>query len=110
VSDIVIPGRNGRELVKALREFSPGLKVLYISGYSENVVTRQAALDANSHYVAKPFSLRSLLEAIEIALEAETIIAPKIDSPKIAAPKITAPKISVPGSAAAKVRRASSSG
>jgi DNA-binding NtrC family response regulator len=99
VSDIVIPGRNGRELVKALREFSPGLKVLYISGYSENVVTRQAALDGNSHYVAKPFSLRSLLEAIEIALEGGTIALPKIAAPKIAA-----------GNAEVKVRRASSNG
>jgi DNA-binding NtrC family response regulator len=93
VADIIIPGRNGRELVKTLREISPGLRVLYISGYSENVVTRQAALDGNSHYVAKPFSLRALLEAIEIALEGGT------------APSGTAAS---PGPA--KVKRASSSG
>ncbi len=81
VADIIIPGRNGCELVKVLRELSPGLKVLYISGYSENVVTRQAALDGNSHYVAKPFSLRSLLEAIEMALEVDPMTAPTISVP-----------------------------
>jgi CheY-like chemotaxis protein len=89
VADIIIPGRNGRELVKVLRELSPGLKVLYISGYSENAVARQAALDGNSHYVAKPFSLGSLLKAIETALEGGPV------APKPAAPR---------------VRRASSSG
>ncbi|HEY1802283.1 MAG TPA: response regulator [Terriglobales bacterium] len=83
VADIIIPGRNGRELVKVLRELSPGLKVLYISGYSENVVTRHAALDGNSHYVAKPFSLRSLLEAIETALKEGTVVVPKLSAPKI---------------------------
>lgn len=96
VADIIIPGRNGRELVKVLREVSPGLKVLYISGYSENVVTHQAALDGNSHYVAKPFSLRSLLEAIETALEGGTVVASEIAARRTVAP--------------AKVRRASSSG
>lgn len=98
VADIIIPGRNGRELVRVLREISPSLKVLYISGYSENVVTRQATLDCNSHYVAKPFSLRSLLEAIEAALEGGTTVASEITTSRAAAPT------------AAKVRRASNSG
>ena len=68
LTDIVIPGRNGRELVNVLRGFSPQLKVLYISGYSENMITRQAALEANACYIPKPFSSHSLLKAIEIAL------------------------------------------
>lgn len=104
VTDIVIPGRNGRELVKVLRESSPGLKVLYISGYSENAVTRQPALDGNSHYIAKPFSLRSLLEAIETALEGGNIVGPKIAASKVISAGTAAP------TREAKVRRASSSG
>src|SRR6185437_3127886 len=91
VADIVIPGRNGRELVKVLREYSPGLKVLYISGYSENVVTRQAELDDNSHYVAKPFSLRSLLETIETLLDGEMIVSSEKEDTKIATRRISAP-------------------
>jgi two-component system, cell cycle sensor histidine kinase and response regulator CckA len=65
LTDVIIPGNDGRQLGRALREHSPELKVLYVSGYSENVITRQIAFDANDHYIAKPFSLQSLIEAVE---------------------------------------------
>lgn len=74
VSDVVIPGKNGRELSRALRELSPELKVLYVSGYSENAMTRQTALEANSHFVAKPFSLKSLLEAVDQAFTGHPVV------------------------------------
>lgn len=69
VADVMIPGKNGRELVSTLRELSPSLKALYVSGYSENAIARKIDLDPNSRYMAKPFSLQRLLQTVEAIFE-----------------------------------------
>jgi PAS domain S-box-containing protein len=56
VTDVVMPGMTGRELAGRLQASRPALKVLYISGYSSDVIARQGMLDVGVVYLSKPFA------------------------------------------------------
>jgi DNA-binding response OmpR family regulator len=60
LTDVVLPGQNGRDLANDLRAVCPTLKILFISGYPENVVTRHGIQEDGMFYLSKPFSLQSL--------------------------------------------------
>jgi len=68
LTDVVMPGMNGRELVKQLQEQQPwlqNLKVLYMSGYTANVIAHHGVLEKGVHFIQKPFSLQDLAQKIE---------------------------------------------
>jgi PAS domain S-box-containing protein len=60
LTDVIMPGGNGRELVKRARELRPELKVLFMSGYSRNAVVHHGRVDLDTQLVQKPVSLRDL--------------------------------------------------
>jgi two-component system, cell cycle sensor histidine kinase and response regulator CckA len=60
LTDVVMPGMNGKELSKTLRGLCPGLKVLLMSGYAENVIARRGVLDSEVAFIQKPFTSNSL--------------------------------------------------
>jgi CheY-like chemotaxis protein len=69
LTDIVMPGLNGRELARRAQEIRPDLKVLYMTGYSRNAVVHQGRLEENVELIQKPFTqaqialrVRSLLD------------------------------------------------
>jgi len=64
LSDVIMPGMNGLALYNKLRLLRPDLKVLFMSGYSENIVTMQNMLADSSNYIQKPFSSQALLGRI----------------------------------------------
>jgi len=64
LTDVVLPGQNGRDLANDLRSVSPKLKILFISGYPENVVTRHGIQEDGMFYLSKPFSLQSLTQKV----------------------------------------------
>ncbi len=68
VTDVVLPEQNGRKVYEQLRELLPTLRVLYISGYDEDVIARHGALDPSIHFLAKPFSQEQLARKVEDAL------------------------------------------
>jgi CheY-like chemotaxis protein len=68
LTDVVMPGMTGSELAKALRVRRPGLRVLYMSGYTAGVLNPQGHLDTGSALLQKPFNRESLLAAIDRAL------------------------------------------
>ncbi|MBI2502107.1 MAG: PAS domain S-box protein [Candidatus Latescibacteria bacterium] len=68
VTDMVMPGMSGRVLVERLVTSNPELKVLYMSGYSEEVVERQGALGAGAVFLHKPFISSALLLKVREAL------------------------------------------
>jgi len=72
VTDVVLPGKNGRDLARELRRCRPGLKTLLISGYGESVALLGTHCNANVRYLSKPFSVTSLLEAVEATLFSRT--------------------------------------
>jgi PAS domain S-box-containing protein len=60
ITDVVMPGLNGHELVQQLQSARPGLKVLYLSGYAQDAFPSTAAADSQKTFLQKPFTLQSL--------------------------------------------------
>jgi CheY-like chemotaxis protein len=56
VTDVIMPGMTGRELATRLLELRPGVRVLYVSGYTADVIGREGMLDAGVSYLPKPFT------------------------------------------------------
>jgi len=69
LSDVIMPEMNGLDLYNELKRRRPDLKVLFMSGYSENIITRQNMLSDNFHYIQKPFSLQALYSKISEILQ-----------------------------------------
>jgi nitrogen-specific signal transduction histidine kinase/CheY-like chemotaxis protein len=59
LTDVVIPGMNGRELAKRADALRPGLKVLYVTGYSRNAIVHQGRLDPGVELMQKPITQES---------------------------------------------------
>lgn len=64
VTDVGLPGMNGRQLSDAIRTVRPGLKVLFITGYAENAVLNHGHLDVGMHVMTKPFEMDALAARI----------------------------------------------
>jgi PAS domain S-box-containing protein len=64
ITDVVLPGGTGLELVLDLAELRPGLPALYISGYADGVLADQSTVPKASHFLQKPFSAADLLTRI----------------------------------------------
>ena len=60
LTDVVMPGMNGCDLFKVLQEYNPSLKVLFMSGYSSDIVADKDLIDERVNFIQKPFSLKSL--------------------------------------------------
>jgi len=76
VTDVVLPGRNGSDLANDLRAICPELKIVFISGYPENVVTRNGIQGNGMAYLPKPFSMDSLTRKVrEVLQQTETAAA-----------------------------------
>jgi CheY-like chemotaxis protein len=70
LTDVVMPGGfNGRQLAEQLVSQRPGLKVLYMSGYTDDAITHYGVLGASMAYLQKPFTpdelIRKVLEVLE---------------------------------------------
>jgi hypothetical protein len=64
---------NGRELAQRVSEMRPNVKVLYMSGYTENVIGHNGTLDAGVRLLQKPFNLRDLKDKVREVLDASPI-------------------------------------
>ena len=60
VTDVGLPGMNGRQLAEIARQHRPGLKVLFMTGYAQKAAERQGFLEDGMDMVAKPFSIEQL--------------------------------------------------
>ena len=70
LTDVIMPGMNGRELAQRISEIRPNVKVLYMSGYTENVIGHNGMLDAGVRLLQKPFNLRDLKSKVREVLDA----------------------------------------
>jgi len=69
ITDVVMPQMNGRELAERLQAQRPGLRSLYMSGYTANVVAQRGVLEEGISFIQKPFTLAQLASKVREALE-----------------------------------------
>jgi hypothetical protein len=73
LTDVIMPGMNGRQLAVQVTTLLPDVRVLYMSGYTENAVGMDGTLDAGINLLQKPFSLPVLKDRVREVLDSEPI-------------------------------------
>jgi PAS domain S-box-containing protein len=69
VTDVVMPRMSGRELAQQLARWQPGLKVLYVSGYTDDAIVHHGVLDPDTPFLQKPFTPQQLTRKVRELLD-----------------------------------------
>jgi CheY-like chemotaxis protein len=69
IADVVMPQMNGRELYKNVSALRPEIKVLFMSGYTANVIAHHGVLEEGVQFLEKPFTVRGLAEKVREVLD-----------------------------------------
>ena len=75
ITDVVMPEFNGRELANRMRAYSPKFKILFMSGYTANVIAHHGILDTGVNFIQKPFSKKEILTHVRKVLDGTEKIA-----------------------------------
>src|SRR5215469_12678986 len=76
LTDMILPGASGREIAKRVSALRPGIKVLYMSGYTDDALIRDHGLDESFAFLQKPFSQGSVAAKVREVLDADGFRAP----------------------------------
>ena len=77
VTDVMMPGANGLDVAEALKRGRPGLQVVFISGYAQDLVTEVERVPVGARFLPKPFTRGELLRDVSELLERENALAMK---------------------------------
>lgn len=69
ITDVVMPGMNGKELQQRILEARTGFKVLFISGYTGDILAKRGLMREETHFLQKPFRIKDLLGKVREVLE-----------------------------------------
>jgi PAS domain S-box-containing protein len=69
LADIVMPGMSGSQLAKRLKPLYPEIKILYMSGYTDDAIVRHGVLEKGVNYIQKPFTMEGLARKVRDVLD-----------------------------------------
>jgi len=67
LTDVIMPGMNGKDLYQKIAEINPSIKVLYMSGYTDDIIVHQGILNTGVRFIQKPFTLQVLIQKVRQA-------------------------------------------
>ncbi len=68
LTDVVMPGGSGRQLADAVLKIKPDIRILYMTGYTQNAIVHNGVLDTGTHLISKPFTIGQLGEELDVLL------------------------------------------
>ena len=74
ITDVVMPNMDGPALIREVREIHPDMKVIFISGYTEDSFRQRLDTDSDSHFLPKPFSLKQLAGKVKEVISGEAVV------------------------------------
>jgi PAS domain S-box-containing protein len=74
LTDVVMPGMNGRALAEQLLPMQPQIRILYMSGYTDSFIAGHGVLEPGTHLLHKPFTEQALLRKVRQVLESEAAV------------------------------------
>jgi PAS domain S-box-containing protein len=77
LTDVVMPGMDGKQLFTEAVKMQPGLDVLYMSGYPDSVIAQHGVLEAGVNFIQKPFSMQALAVKIRSVLDGDEEAGPR---------------------------------
>jgi CheY-like chemotaxis protein len=69
ITDVIMPKMSGKELAERLAELRHGIKVIFVSGYTADVISKKGVLESGVRFLQKPFSAQTLAAAVKAALD-----------------------------------------
>jgi PAS domain S-box-containing protein len=69
ITDVVLPKMNGRDLAERMQSLYPGMKILFMSGYTADVIAHRGVLDESVNFIQKPFSIKDLANKVREVLD-----------------------------------------
>jgi PAS domain S-box-containing protein len=69
ISDVIMPGMNGRQLAENISSLHPKVRRLFMSGYTDDVIAHHGVLDEGVHFIQKPFTVQSFAAKVREALD-----------------------------------------
>jgi YesN/AraC family two-component response regulator len=79
LTDVVMPGMNGRVLAEHLLPRQPGMRVLYMSGYTDSFIAGHGVLEPGTHLLHKPFTDEVLIRKVREVLDGGKKIAAEVE-------------------------------
>jgi two-component system cell cycle sensor histidine kinase/response regulator CckA len=73
ITDVVMPRMDGPTLIREVRETHPDMKVIFISGYTEDAFRQRLDSDSEIHFLPKPFSLKQLAGKVKEVISGEAV-------------------------------------
>ncbi len=72
MTDVVMPEMNGRDLAEKITARYPGIRLLFMSGYTANVIAHHGVLDDGVAFIQKPFSIADMAEKVREVLDTDS--------------------------------------
>jgi YesN/AraC family two-component response regulator len=69
IMDVIMPKKNGKEAYSEIRSHEPGMKALFISGYTGDILNRRGLLEEKLNFISKPVTQSALLQKVRDVLD-----------------------------------------